>query len=266
MIQYHIYPGGKRRVVTFSYDDGHANDRPLINLFNRYGVKGTFHLNGINYREKSARELQEIGKLYEGHEISCHTYHHGWPSRMPRQSLVREITEDRRILEEIAGYPVVGMSYPSGSYSAEAEDVLRDCGILYSRTVRNTGDFLLPENFLEWHPSCHHKQALKLCKPFLDCLDSQWTFPLFYIWGHSFEFATDDDWSYMESVLKEISGNPKIWYATNIEIYNYMMAQRALQISYDETVFYNPSAISVWVEKDKERVFEIPAGKTVRLM
>ena len=38
MIQYHIYPGGKRRVVTFSYDDGHANDRPLINLFNRYAL------------------------------------------------------------------------------------------------------------------------------------------------------------------------------------------------------------------------------------
>ena len=89
---------------------------------------------------------------------------------------------------------------------------------------------------------------------------------MFYVWGHSFEFAADDDWSYMESVLKEISGNPKIWYATNIEVYNYMMAQRALQISYDETVFYNPSAITVWVEKDKECVIEIPAGKTVRLM
>ena len=49
MIQYHVFPGGKKRIVTFSYDDGHKNDERLIGLFNKYGVKGTFHLNGINY-------------------------------------------------------------------------------------------------------------------------------------------------------------------------------------------------------------------------
>ena len=46
MIQFHIYPGGKKRVVTFSYDDGHKNDEKLIDLFNCYGIKATFHLNG----------------------------------------------------------------------------------------------------------------------------------------------------------------------------------------------------------------------------
>ena len=35
--------------------------------------------------------------------------------------------------------------------------------------------------------------------------------------------------------------------------------------SFDETVFYNPSAIPVWVEKDKARIIEIPAGETVCL-
>lgn len=69
----------------------------------------------------------------------------------------------------------------------------------------------------------------------------------------------------MEDILAKISGSDKIWYATNMEIYNYMMAQRALQISADETVFYNPTAITVWVEKDKREIIEIPAGATVRL-
>ena len=45
MIQFNIFPGGVRRVVTFSYDDGCDNDARLIELFNKYGVKGSFHLN-----------------------------------------------------------------------------------------------------------------------------------------------------------------------------------------------------------------------------
>ena len=39
------WPGGKSFAVTFSYDDGHAFDRRLVALFNKYGVKGTFNLN-----------------------------------------------------------------------------------------------------------------------------------------------------------------------------------------------------------------------------
>ena len=38
MIQYHVYPGGKKRIVTFSYDDGHENDARLIELFNYFGI------------------------------------------------------------------------------------------------------------------------------------------------------------------------------------------------------------------------------------
>ena len=46
MIEYNVYPGGKRRIVTFSYDDGSETDARLIELFNKYGVKSTFHLTG----------------------------------------------------------------------------------------------------------------------------------------------------------------------------------------------------------------------------
>ena len=74
---------------------------------------------------------------------------------------------------------------------------------------------------------------------------------------------TEEDWAHMEQVVKTVANNDKIWYATNLDIYNYMTAQRQLQISVDETVFYNPSAITVWVERNKKDIIEIPAGQTV---
>jgi hypothetical protein len=69
----------------------------------------------------------------------------------------------------------------------------------------------------------------------------------------------------MEKLVKTVAGSEKIWYATNIEIYEYMTAQRALKVSADEKIFYNPTATDVWVEKDKKQIICIPAGKTVRI-
>lgn len=264
MIQFHCYPGGRKRVVTFSYDDGHPNDARLIELFNRYGVKGTFHLNGANYLGADEARRADVRALYAGHEIACHTVHHGWLDKMPAASMINELMQDRRILEEIAGYPVVGMSYPSGAYSAEAENALRACGILYSRTVRGTQGFGLPEDWLAWHPTSHHKTALPLAEKFMETLDSEWFQPLFYVWGHSHELREESDWAQMERLVSTLGGSEKIWYATNIEIYDYLAAVRQLRVSADESLLYNPTRLDVWVEKDKREIIRVPAGETVR--
>ena len=36
---------GKKKAVTFSYDDGVTQDIRLIEIFNRYGLRATFNLN-----------------------------------------------------------------------------------------------------------------------------------------------------------------------------------------------------------------------------
>ena len=36
---------GKNKAVTFSYDDGITQDKRLIELFNKYGLKCTFNIN-----------------------------------------------------------------------------------------------------------------------------------------------------------------------------------------------------------------------------
>ena len=41
-VLYTCFPGGKHKVLTMSYDDGRLEDRRLVALFNRYGIRGTF--------------------------------------------------------------------------------------------------------------------------------------------------------------------------------------------------------------------------------
>ncbi len=262
MIQFNVFPNGKRKIVTFSYDDGPSNDSRLVQLFNKYGVKGTFHLNSIKYKDMNDEQLAKVAEIYKGHEVSTHTLHHGFPTLMPEMSLINEALEDRRCLEKIAGYPVIGMSYPYGNYDDRVVEKFRACGIVYSRTVRSHNTFVLPEDFMKWHPTCHHNGALPLCEKFLEegKLNDRL---LFYIWGHSYEFDTEEKWEYMEKVIGLISGKEDTWYATNIEIYNYIMAQRSLVISVDERYIYNPTSTDVWIEKDRKDIICIPAGETV---
>ena len=266
MLQFHVYPGGKKRIVTFSYDDGSGNDPRLIELFNKYGVKGTFHLNTRVFEKMTDEsEKKAFVDRYIGHEVACHTVHHGWPTRMPASSLLNELINDRRDLEKYTGYPVVGMSYPCGDYDDRVLGALTACGIVYSRTTKATFNFGFPDDWRVWHPTCHHRDADKPIADFLSRIDSEWTRPMLYIWGHSHEFKTEEDWAKMEETVSKIAGLDQVWYATNIEIYDYIEATRRVRVSADEKTLYNPSSVDVWVERDKKEIFTVPAGKTVTL-
>ena len=258
MILFNVFPNGTRKIVTFSYDDGEPNDKPLIELFNKYGIKATFHLNSHKLAGLGEGERASVREMYSGHEISCHTYSHGWPSQMPDISVINEVLGDRLVLEGIAGYAVVGMSYPYGDFDNNSVELMRSCGIKYSRTVNNTRNFSLPKDLMRWNPTCHHNAADDaLLESFMN------KGQLLYIWGHSYELRTLDDWGRMESIVSAVSGDERIWYATNIEICNYLSAQRQLVISADERIIQNPTSTDVWVEIDRNEVLCIPAGQTV---
>ena len=44
-----LFPGGLKRALTLSYDDGVEQDVRLIEIMNRHGLKGTFNLNSGAY-------------------------------------------------------------------------------------------------------------------------------------------------------------------------------------------------------------------------
>ena len=91
---------------------------------------------------------------------------------------------------------------------------------------------------------------------------------LFYLWGHSYEFEADDNWDVIERFAEYTGGKDDIWYATNIEIYDYIEAYNRLQWSADMTMVHNPSAISVWVKKAPQGgesvTVELKAGETYK--
>ncbi len=255
------FPGGKAKALTMSYDDSHIQNRRLVNIFNHYGIKGTFHLNTGFLDTEPYLHSSEITGLFEGHELSVHTVSHPRLTSVPNETIVEEIMEDRKKLEQLAGYPVRGMSYPYGNYNKYLLQTLPMLGIEYSRTVNSHGSFQLPENFLCWHPTCHHNDSLlERCDAFLNEKKKQ--MHLFYVWGHSFEFEKNNNWDLIETFCEKISDDETVWYATNIEIVDYLQALKQLRFSVDRKMIYNPSAISLWIGVDGQAM-EIKPGKTI---
>jgi hypothetical protein len=145
-------------------------------------------------------------------------------------------------------------------------DVLRGLGIVYSRTVENdaSGTFP-PREPLAWAPTMH---KFNDAPPLPERFEKAWSGgrfnSVFYVWGHSYEFADRNDWGALERLFKPVAGKPDVWYCTNIELFDYEAARRSIAIAANRRSVYNPSAFSVALTVDKKLV-EVPAGKTLFL-
>jgi len=202
---------------------------------------------------------QEVRTLYQGHEVSAHTLTHPTIERCPNEQIVHEVMEDRKRLEKLVGYTVRGMSYPNGSYSDRVKRILPGLGIEYSRIVGDSMQFGLPDDWLEWKATCHHNSGLmELAERFAALNKTQYLY-LMYVWGHSYEFDRDSNWELFERFCQLAGGRNDIWYATNIEIADYMRAYELLKFSADLSFVYNPAATSVWLSVDG-RVVEARSG------
>ena len=257
------FPGGRRKALTMSYDDGVHDDIRLIEIFNKHGIKGTFHLNAGLFGKKDWSRLteEEVRKTYKGHEISAHGFTHQALASTPAEGIIAEVMRDREKLEDITGAPIRGMSYAFGSTSPEVVKMLHMLGIEYCRVVPTTGGFGLPEDFLLWKGTCHHNDGLL---EHADKFISRDMHQLMYVWGHSYEFSGDNNWNLMEEFCAKVGGRDDIWYATNIEICDYIKAARGLKFTAKQDTALNQSATDVWISVDGSPV-EIKGGELVTL-
>ena len=258
------FPGGKHKALTMSYDDGKLEDERLVALFNKYGIKGTFNINSGIYEDERRLPMETYRELYKGHEVACHTACHPTISRCPLEQVVEEVMDDRKELEKLMGYPVRGLAYPNGSHTKEIRELLPSLGIKYGRIVGDTHDFGIPEDFYAWQATCHHSHnLLEDGQRFVDLHKTQYLY-LMYVWGHSYEFRTEEDWKLIEDFCKLAGGQEDIWYATNIEIVDYLEDAKRLQFSADCSMVYNPNARSIYLQVGNDFV-EVKGGTTAHL-
>ena len=243
------YPGGKAKAVTFSYDDGVPQDQRLAALFDKYGMKATFNFN-CECNRKFSFTKEQIKELFlsKGHEIAVHGALHRANGNLRPIEGIRDVLDCRLELEAKCDQIIRGMAYPDtgitqmgnfGNYE-QIKNYLTELDIAYARTLGgDNNSFLVPQDFHAWMPTAHHDNPniMKYIDEFLNLDISPAAYHakriprLFYIWGHSYEFDRNDNWAHMETICQKFAGNEELWFATNIEIYDYVQAYKSLRYS-----------------------------------
>lgn len=222
-----------KKALTFSYDDGVEQDRKLIEIFNKYGMKCTFNLNsGIQKHDTPwyfkdvvpVYRMDPVGlpELYRGHEVALHGLKHIRLKEATRKEAEVEVFEDKKNLDAMFGKDIRGMAYAYGSYNEETLDVLRQAGIRYARTSKITRSFDLWEgDMLCYTGTCHHddEDLFTMGEKFLELEPNRPQ--LFYVWGHSYEFDYGNGWERIENFCKLMCGRDDILYGTNEEVFEY---------------------------------------------
>ena len=172
-----------KKYFTLSFDDGLEQDKRLLDLMRKYGLKGTFNLNAGLFGTKGevrcigTRALQdceegvshhwpfsyaahnripedEIAQVYAGMEIASHGFQHESLGKLDEEALHRSIDLDKAALEKLAGTQVYGHAYAHGSTSDSAKSYLKSKGYRYARLVMPTKQFDFPTDPLALNPTC----------------------------------------------------------------------------------------------------------------
>ncbi len=276
------FPGGLGKAVTLSYDDGVPEDIRFSETITKAGFKCTFNLNSDRLRPGLLTKEQIKEHIVDkGHEIAVHGSMHLPEGAIRPIEGITDVLSCRQELEEKFGLIVRGMAYPdagirifhNGANYESVKRYLTELDIAYARTLGNDNkSFLLPDDWHAWMPSAHHAnpEIMDFIDTFLKIdlspeANIAQRYPrLFYLWGHSYEFRMNNNWELLDDICEKLAGHDDIWYATNMQIYEYVNAYNSLVYSADNSIIYNPSRVDVWFDADKT-LYKIASGETIRM-
>ena len=282
--QFMRFPEGKSKAVTFSYDDGVTQEIRFSEILNKYKMKGTFNLNNQSLKRKNGLSKDEVIEylLKKGHEIAVHGANHRANCNIRSIEGIQDVLNNRLELEETYGIIIRGMAYPDTGINKYANDAnyekvktyLQELDITYARTLGgDNNSFEMPQDWYAWMPTAHHNnpQIFDYIEEFLNInLEDEKAYcarrqpRLFYLWGHSYEFDNNDNWDRIEQICERLSFKDNTWYATNMEIYEYVKAYHSLIYSADGTRIYNPTLHTIWFDRDRI-LYVIKPGETVKI-
>ena len=113
--------------ITFTFDDGPDEiTQQLVNILNKYQIKGTFFINGINIikNPKYKNMLKQINN--EGHILSSHTFSHSALEKINKFNIYRELYDNELIFRELINMRPRYFRPPYFSYNDDIFDVINN--------------------------------------------------------------------------------------------------------------------------------------------
>ena len=141
--------GRSRGLVGLTFDDGYADFLDhAVPVLERHGMTGTLYvvagrLGGTNEWDDGPRlpimDADQVRAVAAaGHEVGSHTLTHPRLAGAGAATLLAEVADSRRVLEDVLQAEVPGFCYPYGSYDDAAAEAVRAAGYDHACV---TGDY-----------------------------------------------------------------------------------------------------------------------------
>ncbi len=243
------------KFFTVSYDDGTEQDRRVIALMEKYGIRGTFNLSSglfgkksyIRFVEGRGRSAafkdethpqdyinhfilsrQDALNLYSSPniEVAGHGAHHLVQTFLTPDEAREEITRDIDALSELFGYRVVGHAFPKDTFNDNVLSALRGSGVRYARRVchlQKPQSFSFDRSAFMITPTCWQLDpfAEDLLREFVEAPTGDED-AVFFMWGHSYELDYGTKfgcYERLERLFKMVSGAKNVRFVTNRELF-----------------------------------------------
>ena len=265
-----VYPNGNHKALIMSYDDGLDDDIALAQLFDRYGIIGTFHLNSglldtraIWYQGKPNEFLgtylskDTLLYVFKNHEIAVHGTYHKALVGLSDEEILEEINVDIENLTILSDRKISSMAYAFGSTNDHVAEVIGTTPLTNARTVKPSYNFELPQDYYLWNPTCHDSEALEYLEAYLS-LDSP-SLSLFYVWGHSWELRDTLRNQNILKFCKEIGDRDDIWYIGAGDFADYHASLKVLEIGPQQIV--NPEGNGIVYYREKGQLKSLNPGQ-----
>ena len=95
----------KQIIITTSWDDGHPLDIRIVELLEKYNLKGTFYV-PINNLERAVMDASTLSEIASKHEIGGHTVNHIYLNTVGEAASRYEISECKTMLQDQLGKKV----------------------------------------------------------------------------------------------------------------------------------------------------------------
>ncbi len=207
-----LYPRGKKRAFSITYDDGITQDIRFVELLNKYGLKGTFNLNselmetGFEWTHETGLVIKRLSPevvvdLYKGHEVASHTLTHPYMSELSKDEILYQMGQDKKNLEKLFQREIFGFAVPFDYYSDLIAKCAEECGFSYARMSEERYSYAPPEEYFYWAAGAFHIMP-KFAEFVDEFFETEEELALCQIVGHSYDLDTEQMWEQMEAILK----------------------------------------------------------------
>ena len=131
--------------VSITFDDNLADQWVARDMLSSRGMHATFYVNsGTISTSASYLTWQQLSDLEsDGNEVAGHTVLHEDALKMDSNEKRREICNDRATLMS-RGFAITDFAYPFGSWNAETNAIVQECGYNTSRNGTEFSEFEPP--------------------------------------------------------------------------------------------------------------------------